>query len=226
MSASLNSSTAVLVTSAALADPTSTLRLTLDPAIDEDIACVFTHSVSLYSYLKRLVRLCTPQLALFLTLIPSLPRIFLFSLSLSSRPKCTCVLYAFLVRSTKLGRPTAGVTVDGIDLQPVGARRRVLASWASGNASTVTVSLLPFGGPNNVPVSKLTKLLATGASSSTLFALTGVSSSTATAVCGNGVCESGERPDRCPSLLCCLLLCITKACALCCLLLYITQQRR
>jgi hypothetical protein len=110
--------------------------------------------------------------------------------------------FVLRVCSAKLGRPAAAITVDVIALQnnPVAHRRRRLAVVASSYATTATLSLQPYGGPNNLPIAKLVDLLTAsgvGTPSPSLFAITAVTSTAAVSVCGNGVCESGERPERC-----------------------------
>ena len=80
------------------------------------------------------------------------------------------------------------------------------ARHLAGSSTTVSIqtSLLPYGGANNLPQGLLSSLLQSNASfpsSGTsngavapVFALQGVTSTTLLPLCGNGVCESGERP--------------------------------
>jgi len=58
---------------------------------------------------------------------------------------------------------------------------------------SVSVNLLPFGGFNDLPLFNLQNLL--GAASSPAFSVSQVTSAAVEAVCGNGICEVGERPN-------------------------------
>ena len=80
------------------------------------------------------------------------------------------------------------------------------ARHLAGSSTTVSIqtSLLPYGGANNLPQGLLSSLLQSNTSSPSsstsngavapVFALQGVTSTTLLPQCGNGVCESGERP--------------------------------
>ncbi len=71
---------------------------------------------------------------------------------------------------------------------------------------TTTMQLLPYGGPNNLPPSILSSLLA-GAPSTGGVALGAVTSLSSLPVCGNDACESGERPDRANGIVGCAIDC-------------------
>jgi hypothetical protein len=98
-----------------------------------------------------------------------------------------------------LGRPSDKVRVDGMEVR---ARRALAGALARSNGRALTAgttvavdsSLLPYGGPNNVPAAVLERsLTGSGATTSSLFAITGVSSADPEPFCGNGICEAGER---------------------------------
>ena len=68
------------------------------------------------------------------------------------------------------------------------SERRVLTT----TGAVATVALLPYGGSNNLPSSTLSTLLVGGSGDVTVSSLNSVA---VVPVCGNGVCETGERPD-------------------------------
>ncbi len=73
------------------------------------------------------------------------------------------------------------------------ARRRLQASSLS-----INTALLPFGGSNNLQLAQLSALLTNASASPSTgaaFAIQAVPAVSLRAVCGNGVCESGERPN-------------------------------
>ena len=59
----------------------------------------------------------------------------------------------------------------------------------------MTFDLLPTGAPNNVPVTDLNARMTAVTPTSSLVTLLSVTSAIVVPVCGNGVCEAGERPD-------------------------------
>jgi hypothetical protein len=97
------------------------------------------------------------------------------------------------VTATQLSRPSDAVRVDDVKF----AARRLLSVSArqlSPTALSVWLSLLPYGGPNALTQVQLYAALF-GASSSALVTVNNVGSPTLSGVCGNAVCEAGERPD-------------------------------
>ena len=106
-------------------------------------------------------------------------------------------LDALIVNHTaaRLGRGPEFVNVTGYS-----ASRRLSAAdvWMgrdralSDGSAVAQVDLLPYGGTNNLPSSTLSTLLVGSSDGLTVSALTSVG---VVAVCGNGVCETGERPD-------------------------------
>ena len=110
-----------------------------------------------------------------------------------------------------LNRPPSTVTVTGCAVTWPSGHRRLQTATAE-----VSFALLPYGGPNNLPLSSLQQLLvATGgvtsgsstgsATSSVAFSIVSVDDASVATVCGNGVCETGEGLDpvthtvACPS---------------------------
>ena len=102
----------------------------------------------------------------------------------------------------RLRRNASDVQVTSVHVTSV-AHRALSAPYArrqlvSGGSVVVTTTLAPYGGSNNLPASTLSSLLsstATSTDNSTLFVVASVASDHASAVCNNGVCEVGERPD-------------------------------
>ena len=94
---------------------------------------------------------------------------------------------------TLLGRDGAYVNVSAYS-----ASRRLSAAevWLRGltvgGSAVAQVDLLPYGGTNNLPSTTLSTLLVGSSGSVTVSSLNSV---TIVPVCGNGVCETGERPD-------------------------------
>jgi len=95
-----------------------------------------------------------------------------------------------------LGRATDKVNVVGY---AVGARRQLAADSRRrlpGSTVTASIDLLPYGGSNNVPESLLASMLSAGATPPTIVSgFSQVQGSTLASMCGNNVCEAGERPD-------------------------------
>ena len=94
-------------------------------------------------------------------------------------------------------------TVSLVDIE-VGSQRRLLQHdvhfgkrmLPAASTSVLTrVQLLPYGWSNNVRLSTLRDQLA-GNIIATGLAVTAVSAANRLSLCGNGVCELGERPDR------------------------------
>ena len=94
-----------------------------------------------------------------------------------------------------LNRGSGSCSVQYVNGWSWGGDRRMLAEDNATATVSVTVSLLPYGGPNNLALSTLQQLLVAQSSTSSPFVITSVDGVTAAPVCGNGVCESGERPD-------------------------------
>ncbi len=88
---------------------------------------------------------------------------------------------------------------DDVVVVDYAAMRRLLKAAAAREMPAVqvtsTMQLLPYGGPNNLPPSILNNLLASAPSTGG-FGLGAVTSVSSMPVCGNDMCESGERPDR------------------------------
>ena len=95
--------------------------------------------------------------------------------------------------SSALQRPPASIVITSVSL----ASRRLALSPArmvSSQSVAVQTSLLPYGGANNLPQSSLAAALQAANTSSSLVSVSSVTSVSTSAVCGNGVCEVGERP--------------------------------
>jgi hypothetical protein len=92
-----------------------------------------------------------------------------------------------------LSRSPSTVEVVGYTLQ---SRRELSRTHARELAAglTAVINLLPTGTPNNVPLAQLSTLITTGAPTSPLVSILGVLAAHMEAVCGNDVCETGERP--------------------------------
>ncbi len=91
--------------------------------------------------------------------------------------------------AAKLGRDPATVNVTDISLpEPAASGRRLSTNVAA------SVELLPYGGDNALSLVDLSDKLVTGAAAGDIV-LANVVDVAVAAVCGNGVCESGERPD-------------------------------
>ena len=95
----------------------------------------------------------------------------------------------------RLGRDARFVNVTGYTAS--GSRRLSAADvWLGRQLTTdtavATVALLPYGGSNNLPSTTLSTLLVGSGDGVTVASLDSVA---VVAVCGNGVCETGERPD-------------------------------
>lgn len=111
-----------------------------------------------------------------------------------ARQAYVSALLAFV--AANLNRSVSTIELGALSLSP---SRRVLQRFDSARdlstALAVSVNLLPYGGPNVLPQEVVSELLMSSSPSSNLVMLTSVTSSSPGSVCGNGVCETGERPN-------------------------------
>jgi hypothetical protein len=93
--------------------------------------------------------------------------------------------------ASSLNRTTGAIAIHGYTVAGGVRRQRRLTT------ATADVVLLPYGGPNNLTAADISTLLTTAPSSpSSLVTVTSVVGEPVVAVvCGNSVCETGERPD-------------------------------
>ena len=105
--------------------------------------------------------------------------------------------------ATSLNRSSSTVSVSSVAIV---SRRRLANGRGLTQTLAATVNLAPYGGPNAAPQYQLSAAL-TGSSSNPLVTVQGVTSTAAAAVCGNGVCEAGERPNPSQSIVGCAVDC-------------------
>jgi len=84
-------------------------------------------------------------------------------------------------------------SVDVVDVT-IAIRRALVEARRLGTSVNVDFDLLPYGGPNVVADTTL-QSSTTSANGNSLFTISSLVSSTITTNCGNGVCETGERPS-------------------------------